>query len=177
MGHELNDAVIMANQQMEAWASECDKTIACSSIEKYIEVEMSVITQRYDRFGRLVSETIENLRIKLRDTRSKEVSNEHKSIRVCNATWKIKHFAYFPLGGSIWCFFSIFCMSFLPCVLPEPVSDTWSARVRNLARNRLRLRAGMRNIPYTCMSHAACPPDFLLFCARERSDSVKKTER
>lgn len=76
MGNELNDAIYQANHQMEAWATDCNKTLSCSTIEQYIEVELSIVTQRYDRFGRLVSETIENLRIRLRDTREREVSRE-----------------------------------------------------------------------------------------------------
>ena len=78
MGTELNDAIYQANQQMEAWAQDCNKTVSCGTIEQYVEMELSIVTQRYDRFGRLVSETIENLRIKLRDTREREVSTEHK---------------------------------------------------------------------------------------------------
>lgn len=72
-GDDLNDHVHQANANVNSWAAECEKTVALPTLERYVEVEISVVTQKYDKFGRLISETIENLKIKLRETKQKEV--------------------------------------------------------------------------------------------------------
>ena len=67
-GDDLNVHIDQANANMSAWASECEKSLALPTLERYVEVEISVVTQKYDKFGRLIAETIEKLKIKLRET-------------------------------------------------------------------------------------------------------------
>ena len=73
----MNAHIHQANANMSSWATECEKTVALPTLERYVEVEISVVTQKYDKFGRLISETIENLKIKLRETKEKEVTLNH----------------------------------------------------------------------------------------------------
>ena len=83
MGQDLNDLIRLANDQMDKWGAECDKTISTGTLENYVEMELSIVTRRYDAFGRLLSETIQNLKVQLRETRENEVSTSEMGVLVC----------------------------------------------------------------------------------------------
>jgi hypothetical protein len=73
-GEQLNESIRDANASCENWAESCEKTIAFPTLERFVEIEIEIVTRKYDKLGRMVAEQIERLKIKVRETKAQEVS-------------------------------------------------------------------------------------------------------
>lgn len=71
----MNDVVREANSKIESWGKSCDQNqVAVGTLEQYIEIQVTEVKRRYDKFGNLIAETIRELKVKLKVTKDKEVS-------------------------------------------------------------------------------------------------------
>ena len=71
----MNDVVREANSKIQSWGDSCNqRQLTLGTLEQYVEVQVTEVKRRYDRFGNLIAETIRELRVKLKVTKDKEVS-------------------------------------------------------------------------------------------------------
>ena len=71
----MNDVVREANSKIQSWGDSCNqRQLSLGTLEQYVEVQVTEVKRRYDRFGNLIAETIRELRVKLKVTKDKEVS-------------------------------------------------------------------------------------------------------
>ena len=149
MGSEINENVRQANAQVGEWASDCNKTVSCPTLERYIEIEIEVVTKKYDKFGRVLEETIEKLKVKLREVRQKEVCTVYSFSRGLTVT-RLAEPQYFNA------FFISFAHIFGVFSMNENEIQTFifCSGVSESAPTQKKVGAGKKCVPFPAVTHS-----------------------